>query len=82
MVARKAGFGLTLMINDILDYGRIKNGKLKMVPSTFSIVDVFNDIKSLVEPMIKKTSTSVQLLADFPMLEEEKMIYSDENRLK
>ena len=44
---------LLTLINDILDISKVESGRLTMNPLTFSIVDIFENLVSISQPMIK-----------------------------
>jgi CheY-like chemotaxis protein len=69
------------MINDILDLTQITNGKLRLNPTDFSVVDVVKDVSKLIKFQAKRKKISFQFENRFP-LEQQISLRSDPNRLK
>ncbi len=55
---------LLKIINDILDYSKIESGRIHLENSTFSIVDVMNQVVSILNPKAKEKSIHLDFVID------------------
>ena len=69
------------MINDILDMTQITNGKLRVIPCKFSLINLIKEISKLIKHQIR--SKNLSLLVENKIIDNALInIYSDPNRLK
>ena len=69
---------LLTLINDILDISKVESGKLNLVPQTFSIVEIVENLMNISQPMIKEKNIDF----DFRVNRMEKeYLYTDQLRL-
>ena len=61
---QQSGKTLLRIINDILDFSKIESGKLELVDSSFSIVDVFNQVLLTLSPQAAKKSIHINYEID------------------
>ena len=61
---QQSGKTLLRIINDILDFSKIESGKLELVNSSFSIVDVFNQVLLTLSPQAAKKSIHINYEID------------------
>jgi CheY-like chemotaxis protein len=68
------------MINDILDYSQISNGKLRLSFQTFSLWQVIKDISKLLKFQAKQKG--LEYIMEKDSSRDDYLIYSDQNRIK
>lgn len=76
---KQIGYWLNSMINDLLDYSRLKNNKLKLNIQQIDIVKVIDNIFAIIEP--QTNHKSISLIKDINLKFKDRMIYTDPNRL-
>lgn len=64
-----SGKHLLDLVNTILDFSKMKAGKMELNQSTFSLSDLFRDVAIMSEPLANKRLITIQ----FPMVEMESM---------
>jgi two-component system, sensor histidine kinase len=69
------------MINDILDFTQISNGKLRINPSKFCVMTIVKEVSKLIKFRAKKKGIDLIIENRFPF-ERRVHILSDPNRLK
>ena len=69
---------LLTLINDILDISKVESGKLNLVPNTFSIVEIVENLMNLSQPMIKEKNINFSF--HISRMEKE-YLYADQLRL-
>ena len=71
------------MINDILDYTQISNGKLRLDFEYFSVLDAVKDVSKIIKFQAKKKGLAFKIESQLdPSSKRDTMIRSDQNRLK
>jgi signal transduction histidine kinase len=78
-IARKSGEDLLQLIDEILDFSKIKAGKLQQKPSVFNIRELIEQAINLLQPIAD--SKNLNLKTVFPDSMPEKII-SDSNRIR
>lgn len=68
------------MINDIMDYGKIQNKKLKLAPIQFNLLSAIQDILDIINPIMQKSQVCYETVNMIP--ERECSIINDINRIK
>lgn len=65
---KKAGKNLLSLVNDILDLSKIESGKMEIVPVSYDLSDVLNDLTSMISfhAHTKGISLKVRVNADMP----------------
>ena len=69
------------MINDILDWSQISHGKLRIIPSTFSVLEVLKEVAELIKFQAKRKGLEF-ITEDLLPKEKICLLYNDPNRLK
>ena len=69
---------LLTLINDILDISKVESGKLNLIPQTFSIVDMAENLVNLSQPMIKEKNIDFNFRTGRM---ENEYLYADQLRL-
>lgn len=69
---------LLTLINDILDISKVESGKLNLIPQTFSIVEIVDNLMNLSQPMIKEKN--IDFSFRISQLQKE-YLYADQLRL-
>jgi len=64
-----SGKHLLDLVNTILDFSKMKAGKMELNESTFKLSEIFNDVAVMSEPLAKKRHISLQ----FPIITTESM---------
>jgi CheY-like chemotaxis protein len=72
---------LLFMINDILDMTQITNGKLRIVPTSFSVIKIIKEVSKLIKFQAKKKGLAFIIENKFTK-GSEIILRSDPNRLK
>ena len=68
------------LIQDLLDYAQIKQGKFRTNIGQFNIVEAVESVMSIQEKAAK--DRGISLFADFSGLKDNKIMFSDEQRIK
>jgi signal transduction histidine kinase len=74
----RAGHHLLEMINGVLDLAKIEARKMDLFVSTFSLVDLLQEITHIAQPLMARNGNAFSLVAD-PALDE---MHSDEAKLR
>ena len=69
---------LLTLINDILDISKVESGKLNLVPQTFSIVEMVENLMNISQPMIKEKNIDFNFRVNRM---EKEYLYADQLRL-
>ncbi len=64
-----SGKHLLDLVNTILDFSKMKAGKMELTRSTFTLTDMFRDVMIMAEPLANKRSISIH----FPIVDTETM---------
>lgn len=77
-MVKSSAFGLLTLINDILDYSKIEAGKFDIVPESFYVLSILNDVKAITMARNNsKLDVEFSVPEDIPM-----KMYGDYVRIK
>ena len=76
---RSAGTTLLALINEILDFSKVEEGKMEIVPTQYELAYMLNDVVNMVRNKIVKKSLEFKLIADETMPHH---LYGDDIRIK
>jgi signal transduction histidine kinase len=66
------------LINDLLDFSRIENGRLTLHKTTFNLCDLLDEVKTIIHPLVAKKSQALDIRQETGM----PLICADRLRLK
>ncbi|MCR5291141.1 MAG: response regulator [Treponema sp.] len=76
---RSSGINLVEIVNDILDFSKISSGKMEIVPQTYDLIKLMNDVMNVVEVRLKGKPVELLLEID-PSLASK--YYGDDVRIR
>ena len=76
---RAAGKTLLALINEILDFSKVEEGKMEIIPTRYELGSLINDLNNMVRDKVEKKGLDFQLDLDQNVPHE---LYGDEIRLK
>ncbi|MBO4396299.1 MAG: response regulator [Eubacterium sp.] len=76
---RAAGKTLLALINEILDFSKVEEGKMEIIPTHYEIGSVINDLSNMVRDKVEKKGLEFKLDLDENIPHE---LYGDEIRIK
>lgn len=77
--AKKASRHLLSVVNNILEITKIEAGELKLVPEHFSIHELLNDVKAILEPQVEHKDVSLNITINDNVLD---AFVADEARIR
>lgn len=76
---RSAGRTLMALVNEILDFSKVSEGKMEIVPIQYELVSMLNDIVNMINDRLKKKNLEFILKVDEQMPH---LLFGDEIRIK
>ena len=76
---RSAGRTLMALVNEILDFSKVSEGKMEIVPIQYELVSMLNDIVNMINERLKKKNLEFILKVDEQMPH---LLFGDEIRIK
>lgn len=76
---RQAGKTLLALINEILDFSKVEEGKMEIIPTRYELGSLVNDLTNMVQDRVEKKGLKLEVDID-PSIPHE--LYGDEIRIK
>ncbi len=76
---RSAGRTLMALVNEILDFSKVSEGKMEIIPIQYELVSMLNDIVNMINDRVKKKNLEFILKVDEQMPH---LLFGDEIRIK
>ena len=76
---RQAGKTLLALINEILDFSKVEEGKMEIIPTRYDLGSLVNDLTNMVKDRVEKKGLKLEIEID-PSTPHE--LYGDEIRIK